>query len=104
MSLLLDVNSSMPSSPCSQGRKHATLSAHVTESTLTTSVSTTSRNTRDTSNGSTGTPRGSTMLHTSFHENTMGLSSVSGEILMNEANDIWSDGGFENSRKSNMLV
>lgn len=104
VSLLLDVHSPVPSSPGSKGCEHATLSAHVAESTLSAPVRTTSSNSGNTSHGSTGSPRGCTMLHTGVHIHTMSLSSVSCDILVYETNNVRSDRSPENCGKSDVLV
>lgn len=80
MSSLLDIDTSVPSSPCLQGGEHSTLSAHVTESGLTTSVGTRSGDSGNTGDGSSCSPRLSTMGHTSLWVNSMGLSSVLGNV------------------------
>jgi len=56
VSLLVDVNSSVPSSPGLGWGEHSSLSAHVSKSSLTSSVSSSSRNTGNTSNSSSSTP------------------------------------------------
>jgi len=56
VSLLIDVNSSVPSSPGLGWGEHSTLSAHVSKSSLTRSGSSSSRNTGNTSNSSSSTP------------------------------------------------
>jgi hypothetical protein len=104
VSLLLGVHSSVPPSPRSQGSEHASLPAHVAERTLATSMSTTSGHSRDTSHGSSRAPGFGTVLHTGLDENTMSLSSVSREILVNEPNNVWSDWCSEDSREGDVLL
>jgi len=56
VSLLGHVDLSVPSSPCSSGSKHSSSSAHVSESSLSSSVGTSSRDSRNTGNSSTSSP------------------------------------------------
>jgi len=56
VSLLGDVDLAVPSSPDLSGGKHSTSSAHVTKSSLTSSMSSTSRYSRNTGNGSSSSP------------------------------------------------
>jgi len=55
--LLVHVDLAVPSSPDTGGSKHTSSTAHVSEGSLTCTVCTSSRNTGDTSYGSTSTPR-----------------------------------------------
>lgn len=103
MSLLLKIDLSVPPSPNLNWSKHSTLTTHVTKSSLTTSVSTTSWNSRDTSNSSTSTPRLCTVAHTSIDIHSVSLSSVLSDIRMDKVNDIGTNGGLENSRKRDMF-
>jgi len=57
VSLLVLVDLSVPSSVSLSGGEHTTTTAHVTESSLTSTVCSTSWNTRDTSNSTSSTPR-----------------------------------------------
>lgn len=93
VSLLVGVNLSVPLSPGSEGSEHATLSAHVTESGLSSSGGTGSRNSGNTGNGTTGTPRLSGVLVTLLVEDSMSLSSVLGHVGVAERDDIVTDGG-----------
>jgi len=56
VSLLSDVDLSVPSSPGLSGSEHSSTSTHVSESSLSSSVSTSSRNSRNTRNSSTSSP------------------------------------------------
>lgn len=104
VSLLLDVHSSVPPPPGPERSEHAPLPAHVTESTLTASVGTASGDSWNTGHGSSCAPGLGTMLHTSLNEDTMCLSSVSSEVLVDEANNIRTDRCSEDSREWNMLL
>lgn len=97
VSLLVDVDLSVPFSPGSERGEHTGLSAHVTESSLARSVGTGTSNSRNTSNGTTSSP-GLSRVFLSLHPvDSMSLSSVLGHVSMNESNSIVSDGSRENS-------
>jgi len=66
----------VPSSPNFGRCEHASSSAHVTESSLSGSVSTTSRYTRDTGHGTTGSPTLCRSLFSSFFGNGIWLSVI----------------------------
>jgi len=57
VSLLSNVDLSVPSSPGLSGGEHASSSAHISESSLSSSVGSSSRNSRNTGNGSSSSPR-----------------------------------------------
>jgi len=97
VSLLIDVDSSVPSSPGLQGSEHTTLTALVTESSLSVSMGTRTTNSGNSGYGSTSTPRLSGVLVTLSGINSGSLSSVLGKVGMNELNNVQSDGGLENS-------
>jgi hypothetical protein len=67
---------SVPSSPGLGGCEHSTSTAHVSESTLTCSVGTTTRDSGNTSNSTTSTPRFSRVVVTSKLGNGVSLSLV----------------------------
>jgi len=95
VSLLVDVDLSVPFSPDLEGSEHATLTAHVTESTLTGSVSTRARNSWDSSDGTTSTPGFGGVFVTSVPENGVTLSSVLSHVGVAELDEIVSDGSGE---------
>ena len=103
VSLLLDVNFSVPSSPGLQGSEHSTLSTRVGESTLSSSGSTRTRDSGNSGNGSTRTPGDSGVLHTGMNINSVSLSGVLGDLVVNELNNIKSDESSANSRKSDLF-
>jgi len=74
-----------------------TSTAHVTESSLAGTVGTTSSNTGDTRYSTTGTPRFGTGLVTCSLADRVRLSAILGNFVVNEANNVWSDGSLENS-------
>jgi len=92
---LLHVTLSVPFSPDFKWSEHSSLSAHVTESGLTSSGSTGTRDSWNTSDGSTCTPGFSGVLSTSFVENGVTLSSIFGKVRVNKMNEIVSDWGGE---------
>ena len=98
---LLDVWSSVPSSPDSKRGKHSSLSTHVSECSLSWSACSWSTNTRNTGNSTTSSPRFSWVSHTSIIFDSLTLSSVLWDLGVNEVNDISSDSGTENSGKDN---
>ena len=95
VSLLVEIDLSVPFSPDLEGSEHASLTAHVTESTLTGSVGTRARDSGNTGDSATGTPRLSGMLVTSPVEDGVTLSSVLGHVGVAELDEIISDGGGE---------
>jgi len=96
VSLLVGVDLSLPLSPDLERSEHATLTAHVTEGTLTGSVSTRARDSWDSSDGTTGTPGFGGVLVTSHPVDGVSLSSVLVHVGVAELNDIISDRGGEN--------
>jgi hypothetical protein len=102
VSLLLDVNLSVPSSPGLQGSEHSTLSTRVGEGTLSSSGSTRTTDSGNSGNGSTGTPGDSGVLHTGMDVNSVSLSGVLGDLVVDELDDIESDGGSADSGKGDL--
>jgi len=96
VSLLLEVDLSVPSSPGLEGSEHSSLSAHVTEGTLSGSVGTGASDSGNTSNGSTSSPGFGRMLHAGLGGDSVSLSDVLGDLIVNELDDIDSDGDREN--------
>ncbi len=97
VSLLGGVDLSVPLSPELEGSEHATLTAHVTEGTLTGTVSTRARDSWDSSDGATGTPGLGGVLVASVPVDGMTLSSVFGHVGVAELDEVVSDGGREDS-------
>mmetsp|Transcript_46732 Transcript_46732/g.53903 ORF Transcript_46732/g.53903 Transcript_46732/m.53903 type:complete len:288 (-) Transcript_46732:4-867(-) len=95
MSLLSHIDSSVPSSPHLSRGEHSSLSAHVTESSLSGSVGSRSRNSGNSGNSSSGSPRLGTVLMTSLQTDSISLSGVLGDVVMHEMDDIISDGSSE---------
>jgi len=102
VSLLVGVNLSVPFSPGSERGEHATLSAHVTEGSLSSSGGTRSGNSGNTGDGATSSPRLS-RVHVSLEvEDSMSLSSVLGHVGVAERDDIVTDGGAEDGGHSGL--
>ena len=95
VSLLVEVNLSLPFSPDLEWGEHATLTALVTESTLAGSVSTGSGDTWNTCDGTTGSPRLGGVFVASLPVDTVGLSSVQSHVGVAELNEIVSDWSAE---------
>jgi len=76
ISLLVEIDLTMPLSPDLGGSEHTTLTTHVSEGTLAGSGGTTTRNTRNTSNSSTSTPGDGRVLVTSALEHSVRLAVV----------------------------
>jgi hypothetical protein len=95
MSLLLLIYSSVPSSPCLQGGEHSTLSALISECSLSTSVGTTSTYSRNSGHSSTCSPTLSGVFVSLFWVYSVGLSSVFIEIGVDEVYYVKSDGSAE---------
>lgn len=81
VSLLLLVGLDEPSSPQTSGGEHVTTSGHVTEGGLAGSVCSTTANSWDTGDGTTGTPGLGRGLVTSVAGDGVGLSLVLGDVL-----------------------
>lgn len=97
VSLLLDVDLSVPSSPGLEGSEHSTLSAGVGEGTLSSSGGTRSTDSWDSGNSTTWTPGFGRVLHTGVDEDSVSLSDVLGDLVMDKLDDIESDGGSADS-------
>jgi hypothetical protein len=102
MSLLFNVNLSVPSSPDLEGSEHSTFSDGVGEGTLSSSGGTRTTDSWNSCDGTTGTPRDGGVLHTSMNEDSVGLTNVLGDLVMNELNNIESDGSSADSGKGNL--
>ena len=97
VSLLVEINLSVPFSEDLERERHATLTAHVTEGTLSRTVSTRTTNSWDSRHGTTSAPRLSGVFVTSNVVDSMTLSSVFGHVGVAELDEIVSDGGSEHS-------
>jgi len=103
VSLLLDVDLSVPSSPGLEGSEHSTLSAGVGEGTLSSSGSTRSTDSWNSGDSTTWSPGFSGVLHTGMDEDSVSLSNVLGDLVMDELDDIKSDGSSADSGESDLV-
>lgn len=102
VSLLLDVDLSVPSSPGLQGSEHSTLSTRVGEGTLSGSAGTGTTDSGNSGDGSTGTPGDGGVLHTGGGADSVSLSGVLGDLVVDELDDIKSDGSSADSGKGDL--
>ncbi len=103
VSLLVGVDLAVPLSPGLEGSEHATLAAHVTESSLAGAGGTGARDTGDTGHSATSAPGLSRVLLASLEEDTVGLASVLGHVSVDELHGIITDGGGEDSGHGDLL-
>lgn len=78
MSSLGHIDLSVPSSVGLEGSEHSSLSAHISEGGLSGSVSTRSRDSGNSSHGSTGSPGFGGVFHTGINIDSVSLSGVFG--------------------------
>jgi hypothetical protein len=90
VSLESEIDLSVPSSKGLEWEGHSTFSTHVSESSLSVSGSTRSFDSWNSGNSSSGSPRLSRVLHTSISIDSMSLSRVSGDVVVNILNNILS--------------
>lgn len=95
MSLQSEIDLSMPSSEGLQWESHSTFSTHVSKGSLTISGSTRSLDSWNSGNSSSGSPRLSRVLHTSVSVDSMSLSRVSGDVVMDVLDNVLSKGTSE---------
>jgi hypothetical protein len=104
VSFLLDVASSVPSSPNSDGGEHASLAAHVSEGTLSVSGGSGAGDSGNTGDSATGSPGLSGVFHTSMVLHGVTLSSVFADVGVHEVHDIGSDADAEDSGEHNFAA
>merc|ERR1712035_144413 len=102
-SSLSDVDSSVPVAPGLVGVEHSTASAHVSKGSGTRSRSTTTSDSGDTSNGSTGTPGLGGSLFASGGRDSVWLTSVLGNVRVDELDDVSSNGSLEDGWEVDLL-
>ncbi|KAH3673894.1 hypothetical protein OGATHE_001874 [Ogataea polymorpha] len=95
VSLLVEIDLDVPSSPDLGWSEHTTASAHVTESSLAGSVGSATANSWDSGNGSTGTPGLGRGLVTSVLSDGVSLSLVLVDSGEDGVDNIWSDRSLE---------
>ena len=93
----------MPTAPDLGGSEHASATAHVPESSLSSSVGPTAGDTGDTGDGTAGTPRLGGGLVTGFLGDGVGLALVLGDVGVDEVDDIGSDRGLHDVWQGNGL-
>merc|ERR1719259_1463043 len=104
VSLLVGVDAMVPSTPRLGRGKHASTTAHVTEGTLTGSVSATPTHSGDPRHGSSGSPGGRRRLFAGTDVDAVRLPRIFQHFVMNKRNDVGTDGGFEDGREVHAFV
>jgi hypothetical protein len=99
---LVAIDVTVPSAPDLGGGEHATLTAHVTESSLAGAVSTTTTDTGNTGDSATSTPGLGRSLMTSHGVHGVGLTTIARDLVVDERNQITADGAQENVRESHV--
>jgi hypothetical protein len=103
VSSLVGVDLSVPLSPDLEWSEHSSLSAHVTEGSLSRSGSTGSRNSWNSSDSSSSSPGLSGVLLSLEVEDSLSLSSVLGHLGVDEVNQVLSDWGREDGWHVNLF-
>jgi hypothetical protein len=99
VSALSDIHLAVPAPPDLGGRKHASASAHVSEGSLAGASRSAARNTRDTSNGASGSPRHGRGLLARSIGHSVGLSVVLPHVCVDKVDDIGADGREKDLRE-----
>lgn len=94
---LTNADLAVPAAPGLGGSEHASMTAHVTEGSLSGAGSTSSRNTRNTGDGATSSPGLSRVLVTSHTVDSVGLTLVLVHVTVDVVNNIHTDGGHKHS-------
>jgi len=102
VSLLVDIDLSVPSSPGAGGGEHSSTSAHVTEGSLSGTVCSTTRDTGNTGDGTTSTPRDGRCLCTSPLGYRVGDSGVFAKVGLNILDNVISDGCVQHGGGGNL--
>uniref|UniRef100_A0A2N9F0A5 Uncharacterized protein n=1 Tax=Fagus sylvatica TaxID=28930 RepID=A0A2N9F0A5_FAGSY len=92
--LEVHVNLTVPAVPDLGRSEHASTTAHVSKGSLTNTMSTTSGNTGDMRHGTSSTLGLSGALVSSFLGHGVGLALVVGDLVVDEVDDVGSDGGL----------
>jgi len=95
MTTLVHIDLTVPLAPDLSGAEHGTTTAHVTEGTLSGTVGTATRGTRNTGNSATSTPRRGGGLVTGVGGDGVGLTGVLLHQLVDEGDLVMTDGGHE---------
>merc|ERR1719401_2867477 len=102
--LLGHVGLSVPAAPSLGRVEHTTTTAHVSESTLTGSVGTTTWNTRDTRDSTTGTPGSGSSVVTGLILNSDRLTLVLVHVAVHVTDQISSERSGEDLRHAQTLL
>lgn len=102
VSSLSEVDLSVPLSPDSQRGEHTSSSAHVTIGSLSGTAGTTSSDSWNSRDGSTGTPGEGGVLHTGEVVDSSGLSAVLGQLVVDKRDNILSEWSSENGWELNL--
>jgi len=102
VSLLVDVDLSVPSSPGAGGGEHSSTTAHVSEGSLSSTVCTTTGNSGNTGYGTTSTPRDGRGLCTCPLSHRVGDSGVLAKVGLHILYNVRSDGGVQHGRGGNL--
>ena len=100
---LVLVDLAVPLAPGLGGGEHATLAAHVSESGLSGTVGSSSRDTGNTGDGATSTPGLSAVLVTSSLRDGVWLAPVLGHVGVDKLHNISADGGPEHRGEADAL-
>jgi len=103
-SLLVDVDLSVPSSPDLSRCEHSSSTAHVTESSLSSSVGSSSRNSWNTRHSSSSTPRFSAALVTSEFGHSVWLSLVLGQVSVDLIDNVRTNWCSEDNRETDVRI
>ena len=102
VSLLSDVDLLVPLTPGLGGCEHASSTTHVSEGSLPGSGSTSSSDTWDTGNGTSGTPRRGRNLLTGSDGDGVGLTLVLVDVGVNKLNNVGTERGRHDSGESSL--
>jgi hypothetical protein len=103
VSLLVHVDLAVPPSPGTSGGKHSSTTAHVTESSLTCTVCSTTGHPGNTCHSPTSTPRSGRGLCASPLRNRVGYSGVLAKVGLDILDDVISDGCIQHGRGGDLL-
>jgi len=100
VSSLTQVDLSVPSSPGLEGEGETTLATHVSEGTLAGSVSSGTADSGNASNGATSSPGFGRVLHTGLGVDSVSLTGIFSQIVVDKLDDIVSNGSVEDAGKA----
>ena len=97
--LLVDVDLAVPAAPDLCRGEHAAAAAHVAEGSLTGAVGAAAGDARDTGDGTAGSPGLGGGLVAGAAADGVGLAGVLGDVVVDECDDVWADGGLHDVRE-----